>query len=148
MNHAIQQDELDTAYAKFVHVYITEMKQYMKEIGSAPKSKKLFKHKLKPFWNDVLEEMWRSFHNAEKCWLKCEKSSPRYAALKQDFKSKQKSFDNELWKVEVIQQKTGIWVGTSECHNPTEIHIKAVPKKQKKHTLWGLVTRWIRGHWP
>ncbi len=79
------QEKFNDLYDDYVHLYQNEMDTYLKELSNTPKSKRVARHSTKPFWCEELTVLWKTFHNAEKCFLKCDKDDLGYKALKQDF---------------------------------------------------------------
>ena len=139
MNHGLQQDEIDSTYTKFVDIYLNEMKRYMKEVGAAPKSKKQFKHKLKPYWNEGLDDKWKLFHESEKCFRKCDKKLPQYAHIKAEFLECQRLFDKELRCAKCSFFRRQVYeLERANDSNPTEFwkFISKLGPKSEKSIPW------------
>ena len=138
----MEQEELDTVYTNFVDVYICEMKKYMKVVGATPKSKKLFKHKLKPYWSEELEQKWCIFHEAEKLYRKCPKQSPGYVDLRKRFIDSQNDFDKSLRCTKRSYNRRQIYeLEKANVSNPTEFwkFIARLGPKTKKSIPWEVV---------
>ena len=100
----IGQSRVDDTYNTLCDVYHVEMNQVLdfKEIG--PKSKKVFRHRHKPYWNAELQELWNKANKAEKQFLRCSNSDRQN--LRALFKACQQTFDKRYRKLKRQYQRS------------------------------------------
>ncbi|CAC5360994.1 unnamed protein product [Mytilus coruscus] len=93
------QENIDMIYSDLCNVIVAEMDEKIpKAISSA--SKKRFRHKKKPYWNDTLATAWNKMHTKEKEFLKCTGNRYTKTAIRKDYAETRDKFDKLLRKAE------------------------------------------------
>ena len=95
----LEQDaNITEAYACFVSLIQTEMKNKLKCIQTGQRNVKPHKSRSKPFWNTELQESWDQVHRAEKEWLKYQGATPTKCRFRQKYCYLRRNFDKMLRK--------------------------------------------------
>ena len=115
------QEHLDELYDEYIALYQSEMDKVLKELNHTPKAKRGARHSTKPFWNKVLTDLWRTFHTAEKCFVKCNRNDMGYRAIKARFQMAQRQFDKELRKQKMSFERCKVYnLEKANVENPNE----------------------------
>ncbi len=114
------QQEVDDIYEELVRVYHEEVSNFLKVAKVAPKSRKMLRHVKKPYWNDMLSELWHEFHVAELRFVKMDRKDEEYQEAKTDFLSKQKTFDKVNKKCRRFHQRSQMYaLEEANTNDPT-----------------------------
>ena len=73
LDKKLAQDEIVTMYDEMVDMYMKEMSTFVQEIKNTPKSKKPVWLSRYAFWDESLSDAWKTFHEAERVFLKSNK---------------------------------------------------------------------------
>ena len=69
------------------------MKVSFKEINKTPSSKTALRHSPMPYWDEVLSNVWREYHSAERSFVGANKSDPNYQSIFTEFRERRRIFD-------------------------------------------------------
>ena len=111
------QDKLDDIDSR----YVTEMSKFLKALSNTLASKKATRHSIKGYWNENLTLLWKTYHEAEKAFVKTPKNTHGYIAIRDRFHYDQKAFDKEIKRSKRSYEHTKVFnIEVANTENPTE----------------------------
>ena len=93
--HEVCQENIDTLYEEICQLYYNEMDEKLKHFDN--RNTKQTRRTLKPWWNEMLSNLFDDYRKAEKMYLKCNYRLEK-SRLLANFKSKRGIFDREYRK--------------------------------------------------
>ena len=132
-------ERIDMMYDDMLAMYYSEMSLFLEEIKQTPRSKKVVRHAKLPYWDDELSQLWKEFHNSERAYLKSDRKSLEFSALKTTFLNKQKLFDKTFHKKGRSFKRRQVYqLEEINTTNPNEFwsYIKRMGPKRNSDIPW------------
>ncbi len=99
MSRRLSQDKVDNLYETFNAFYHNEMNVHLKYINTLPNHSRKYKSKPKPWWNEMLEDLWKNLVKIERrLKSNVNKNKRRTARKQEEFKNAKNIFDQEYKK--------------------------------------------------
>ncbi len=139
LSDGLLQEKLDEVYEELVEAYHLEMQQFLKIIENTPKSKKSVRHTKKPYWSELLGELWKVLHEKEKAYVHCKRGNVAYTRLREEFISAQRAFDKCLKKEKRHFERSRVFnLEKANTENPVEFwkFISNLGPKKVTKPIW------------
>ena len=120
--HEVCQENIDTLYEDICQIYYNKMDDKLKYFDN--RNTKQTRRTLKPWWNEMLSNLFNDYRKAEKMYLKCNYRLEK-SRLLANFKSKRSIFDREYRKAKrAYDEEIKIGIAEDETKNPKEFWYK------------------------